>query len=291
MKAIVEKGWLDSKPKVYAPVPYSHMKELVERDDHEARAELDAMRFKVLDGAHRVRTIRSLMNEPSVPIFNSETRITMEGSRETRSVVQRILDAAAENAKNTREFEKNTFKDDLWAMIGIQAEAFRRLVAFSTAIAEQPDAEVVHDPDRAAPTRRKGSSRRVAPLLSLPNIPEERAGFIETYISSIDSHLVVNKPGAQPYRRPFDPEAKCDRDLLYPSVLLALLADSHDVILSSVFSVKNEFVKCKWRLLRMILPFHVEQTPIPQDDDIFIGGNGLFPIPTKTVASGNTCSW
>ena len=96
MKAIVEKGWLDSKPKVYAPVPYSHMKELVERDDHEARAELDAMRFKVLDGAHRVRAIRSLMNDPSVPIFNSETRITVEVARETRSVVQRSLDAAAE---------------------------------------------------------------------------------------------------------------------------------------------------------------------------------------------------
>jgi hypothetical protein len=28
MKTIVEKGWLDSKPKVYAPVPYSHIKEL-----------------------------------------------------------------------------------------------------------------------------------------------------------------------------------------------------------------------------------------------------------------------
>ena len=153
--------------------------------------------------------------------------------------------------------------------------------AFSRAIAKQPDADVVHDPDRAAPTRRKGSSRRVAPLLSLPNIPEERAGFIETYISSIDSHLVVNKPGAQPYRRPFDPEAKCDRDLLYPSVLLALLADSHDVILSSVLPVKNEGVKFKWRLLRMILPFHVEQTPIPQDDDTFIGGNGLVPNPDQ----------
>ena len=113
MKAIVYKGWLDSKPKVYAPVPYSHMKELVERDDHDARAELDSMRFKVLDGAHRVRAIRSLMNDPSVPIFNSETRITVEVARETRSVVQRSLDAAAENAKNTREFDKKTFNDDL----------------------------------------------------------------------------------------------------------------------------------------------------------------------------------
>jgi DNA modification methylase len=281
MKTIVDKGWLDSKPKVYAPVPYSHMKELVERNDDEARAELDAMRFKVLDGAHRVRAIRSLMKDPSVLLFDSETRITVEVARETRSVVQRSLDAAAENAKNTREFAKKTFNDDLWAMIGIQAEAVRRLVVFSTAVAEQPDAEVVHDPDPAAPTRKKGSSRKVTPLLSLPNLPEEGAGFIETYVSSIDSHLVVNKPGVQPYRRPFDPEAKKDRDLLYPSVLLALLADSHDVSLSSVLSVKNEGVKCKWRLLRMILPFHVEQTPIPQDDDTFIGGNGLVPNPDQ----------
>jgi hypothetical protein len=194
--------------------------------------------------------------------------------------VQRSLDAAAENAKNNREFAKKTFNDDLWAMIVIQAEAVRRLVVFSTAVAEQPDAEVVHDPDPAASTRKKSPSRKVTPLLSLPNLPEEGAGFIETYVSSVDSHLVVNKPGVQPCSRPFEPEAKKDRDLLYPSVLLAL-ADSHDVSLSSVLSVRNEGAKCKWRLLRMILPFHVEQTPIPQYYDTFIGGNGLVPNPEQ----------
>ena len=31
----------------------------------------------------------------------------------------------------------------------------------------------------------------------------------------------------------------------------------------------------------MILPFHVEQTPIPQDDDTFIDGNGLVPNPDQ----------
>jgi hypothetical protein len=227
MKTIVVKGWLDPKPKVYAPVPYSHIEELVKRNDEDARAELDAMRFKVLDGAHRVRSIRSLMKDFSVLLFNSETRITVEVARETRSVVQRSLDAAAENAKNTREFAKKIFNDDLWAMIGIQAEAFRRLVAFSTAVYEHPGAEVVHDPDPAAPKRNKGSSRKVTPLLSLTNLPEEGAWFIETYVSSIDSHLVVKKPGVQPYRRPFDPEAKKDRDILYPSVIIYLLVYSH----------------------------------------------------------------
>jgi hypothetical protein len=110
--------------------------------------------------------------------------------------VQRSLYAAAENAKNTREFAQKMFNDDLWAMIGIQAEAVRHLVDFSTAVAEQPDAEVVHDHDRAAPTRRKGSSRKVTPLFSLSNLPEECEGFIDTYNSSVDSHLVVNKPGS-----------------------------------------------------------------------------------------------
>jgi hypothetical protein len=211
------------------------------------------MRFKVVDGANRVRALRSLIKDPSVLLFNSDTRITVEVAREARSVVQRSLDAAAESAKNTREFAKKTFNDDLWAVIGIQEEAVRQLVAFSTAVAEQHDAEVVHDPDPAVPTSRKGSSRKVTPLLSLPNLPEEGAGFIETYFFSMYSHLVVNKSRVQPYRRPFDPEAKKDRDLLYLSVLLALLADSHDVSLISVLSVKNEGVKCKWPLLRMIL--------------------------------------
>jgi hypothetical protein len=103
----------------------------------------------------------------------------------------------------------------------------------------------------------------VNPLLLLPNLPEEVAGFVETYNSSIDTHLVVNKPGAQPYRRPFDPEAKSDRDLLYVLVIFGLLADIHDVSLSSVLSVNNEDVKCKWRLVRMILSFHVEQNTDP----------------------------
>jgi hypothetical protein len=31
----------------------------------------------------------------------------------------------------------------------------------------------------------------------------------------------------------------------------------------------------------MILPFHVEQTPIPEDDDTFIGGNGLVAKPDQ----------
>jgi hypothetical protein len=130
-------------------------------------------------------------------------------------------------------------------MFGIQAEAVRRRFAFSAAIAEQPDVQVVQDPNAATATRRKGSNRNVAHLLSLPNIPEEGSGFIKTYIFSIDSNLVVNRPGEQRNRRPFDPEAKCDRDLLHPSVLLGLLADSNDLSMSSMLSVKNEGVKCK----------------------------------------------
>jgi hypothetical protein len=97
----------------------------------------------------------------------------------------------------------------------------------------------------------------------------------------MNTNLVVKKPGVRPYRIPFDPEAKCDRDLLYPSGLLALLADSHDSNQNSVLSVKNEGVKCKWRILRMILPFHVEQMPFTEDDDTFIGGNGLVPNPDQ----------
>jgi ABC-type arginine transport system ATPase subunit len=61
----------------------------VERNDDEARAELDAMRFKVLDGVHRVRAIRSLMKDPSVLLFDNETRVFVEVARETRFVVQR----------------------------------------------------------------------------------------------------------------------------------------------------------------------------------------------------------
>jgi hypothetical protein len=78
------------------------------------------MRFKVVDGANRVRALHSLIEDPSILFFNSDTRITVEVAHETRSVVQLSLDAAAESARNTREFPKKTFNDDLWAMIGIQ---------------------------------------------------------------------------------------------------------------------------------------------------------------------------
>jgi hypothetical protein len=284
MKILADKGWLDSKPKVYAPVPYSRIRELVDRDDDEARAELDSMRFRVLDGAHRIRALRSLISDPTVLEYNSETRIRVEIEPETRSVVQRSLDAAAENAKNTTDFAKKTFTDDLWAMLGILGEAVRRLVAFSTAIAEQPGSEVVQDPDAAAPTRKgssANSSAKVAELLSLPNLPEESAAFIETYKASIDKRLVVNKPNQRPYRRSFDPDGEKDRQLLYPTNLLALLADSHDASKSFAFLGNNEGVKCKWRLLHTILPFHVEQIPIPEDDDTVIGGHGLVPNPSQ----------
>jgi hypothetical protein len=203
------------------------------------------MRFNVLDGAHQFRAIRSLMKKPSAPLLNSETRINVEVVRVKSSFVQRSLDAAAENAKNTREFENKTFNDDLWAMIGIEAKAFRRLISFSTAVAEEPDAEVVHVPDPAAATRRKGSSRKVIPLLSLPKLPEEGAGFIETYVSSMASHMIFKISGMKPYRRNFHHEANKDRELLYPSVLHSLLDDSHCMSPSSVLSVKNEGVKCK----------------------------------------------
>jgi hypothetical protein len=78
VKRIVGKGWLDYKPKVYGPAPNNYNKELVERNDDEACAELDAMRFKVLDGAHRVREIRSFIKDPSVLLFNSFTHIHLE---------------------------------------------------------------------------------------------------------------------------------------------------------------------------------------------------------------------
>jgi hypothetical protein len=100
------------------------------------------------------------MKNTSVLFLSIETGIIVEVARETRSVLQRSLDAAAENSKNTREFANKTFKDDLWAMIGIQEEAFRRLVAFSTAVAEKPYAEAVHDTDPAARHKRRARAGR-----------------------------------------------------------------------------------------------------------------------------------
>jgi hypothetical protein len=54
----------------------------------------------------------------------------VEVARQTCSVVQRSLDVAADNAKNTRELAMKTFNDDLWVKIAIQADVVRRLLAF-----------------------------------------------------------------------------------------------------------------------------------------------------------------
>jgi hypothetical protein len=141
MEIFMERGWREpSRIKVYATIPYEEVKALVERNDEEAMNMLDGIKYKVLDGAHRIRALRILIKDPAAPQFAVNFRVAVEVLPEAKSVVQVCLNAASENARHDNECGKKTFTDDCWAMIKVLGDAVRRLVEFSTAVAElHPD--------------------------------------------------------------------------------------------------------------------------------------------------------
>jgi hypothetical protein len=110
-----------------------------------------------------------------------------------------------------------------------------------------------------------------------PNLPIENPAFIAAYFLYLDKYL-VSRTRLRTVRRPFDPTSLIDMELLKPVVILALVrgsfvAQSHEYLVSD----NKEFVKVKWRILRKMLPFHVEQIPLVDGDDASSGGSGLRP--------------
>jgi hypothetical protein len=128
--------------------------ELLSRNETEMRSVLDAMQFKIMDGAHRITALQRLQKDRTIPEIQENFMIQVKVVSEDDSMIQRTPDAAAENNSVGKVFAKKTFCDDLWTMLKIQCHFVERIVTFSSAIADHPptsmvpDLEVQSDPQR-----------------------------------------------------------------------------------------------------------------------------------------------
>jgi hypothetical protein len=282
IRLLKEKGWNESKPKVYVSVPFQQVKSLSDQNDAYALETINRIKFKVIDGAHRIRALRILVMDPTVLQFDVSTRIIVEVVPEARSAIQRSLDDYVENTKHESIFARKTFADDLWNMIGTLIELVRRVIAFSWGVSELSAStgegwEAVGGRVTRGSARKAVKPQMLADASKDPNLPIENPAFIAAYFRYLDKYL-VSGTRLGTVRRPFDPKSLIDMELLKPVVILALArasfeAQSHEYLVSE----NNEFVKVKWRILCKMLPFHIEQIPLVDDDDARSGGSGLHP--------------
>jgi DNA modification methylase len=272
---ISDSGWRETLPSVYAPIAFEEMIAL-SQNQSESRAVIDTMQFRIMDGAHRIRALQQLQNDSSVAQFDSNFLIQVKVIPEQVSVIQRSLDAVAENNTSPRAFAKKTFCDDLWTMIGIQSSVVQRVVKFSTALADPAPAVV---PDATIRPRR-GGGKKPADFRTLPGCPQETAGFLDAYEKYVDRHMVYSN--ACDLRKPFDPNSADDFGKLIPTVIIALVSDSHVAVGRENPVASNEGVKVKWRILRRFIPYHVESCAVDLEDG-FTGGNGIVPVPDRDI--------
>jgi hypothetical protein len=158
VESIRESGWEKSLPTVYSPVPFEEM-ELLSRNETEMRSVLDAMQFKIMDGAHRITTLKRLQKDRSIPEIQDNFRIQVKEVAEDDSMIQRTLDAAAENNSVGKAFAKKTFCDDLWTMLKIQCHVVEGFVTYSTAIADHSSCVDGAGPGRCNPTLKESSDK------------------------------------------------------------------------------------------------------------------------------------
>jgi DNA methylase len=271
VESIRENGWKESLPTVYSPVPFEEM-ELLSRNETEMRSVLDAMQFKIMDGAHRITALQRLQKDRTIPEIQENFMIQVKVVSEDESMIQRTLDAAAENNSVGKVFAKKTFCDDLWTMLKIQCHVVERIVTFSTAIADHPPTTMVSDPDAAIRPSKKAATKKRVEFRALRNLPQETPAFVEAYGKHIDRRM--KQPNALHLRRAFDPTTKDDFALILGPVVLALTTDSH-IASSATPIAQNEGVRVKWRILLKLLPFHVQIQQPTGEDGLTTGGTGI----------------
>ena len=80
--------------------------ELLARNETEMRSVLDAMQFKIMDGAHRITALQRLQKDRTIPDIQENFMIQVKVVTEDISMIQRTLDAAAENNLVGKVFSK-----------------------------------------------------------------------------------------------------------------------------------------------------------------------------------------
>lgn len=260
---IRETGWRStSYPTVYEPVDGVQVRNM-------PSTEVAGLTFQIMDGAHRLAALRRLQNDISVPEFGADYVVEVKVIPTTRHVAQRAADAAAQNSVEGLQAARRTFCDELWTMIGIQADLVQRVVKFSTSLADP-------SPSSGADAGPRSRPRDPVDFDTLQNVPAETGSFISSYKKSLYKKLV------NPARKSRSFNLSEDFPLLSAPVVVSMLQDSVSGVNIRDNPVgMNEYTKVKWRILRHLLPFYAELRPITDVNQDSVGGSGIVRVPGK----------
>jgi len=257
---------------VYEPFPGRAARDLPED-------ELAKAIFEIRDGAHRVAAVLRLQSDPDHPEYGEDYRLQVKVVPAVDVVVQRALDANAENTVAADGSAKKTFCDELWAMLRVQENVVRRLIAYSSALVPDTNAadaaDEGEDADQAddAGNEDEGPGARAKRRAAIINNFPETRSFKKVYREKLAKMLRDNNKTP----RVFDPV----RDMLLarPSIMIALLEDDGARLFELLPEGRGkELRNVKWRVLRCLVPDGVllAQT---QGYALQTGGSGVVRNP------------
>jgi hypothetical protein len=99
-------GWSERHPVVYASVPFEEMKSVSALPENCKRARLACMSFMILDGAPRINALRRLQETREAARIGPDFLIEVYVLPEQTSVVERAIDAIAQNKAETHALPK-----------------------------------------------------------------------------------------------------------------------------------------------------------------------------------------
>jgi hypothetical protein len=248
--------WQESStcPTVYEPFPG---KRLIEVASSLSAEELASIKFLVVDGAHRLATMRRLRCDPTATAFGPDFKVKVRIVPRQEKAADRAAEAAIENDVTRQVAARRTFCDDMWTILTIQADCCRRLVEFSQAVATAAEAD----------SRPRQDRRSMLPFEEIPDLPHESPTFINAYKALIDRHLYDSK---MKMRVPYDPSISYK--WMNSAIVMDLVQDT-SYASSKLNPVKKEATnRVKWRLTQYALPL---DTALADDDEDIIGGNGI----------------
>lgn len=251
-------AWQDGSvcPTVYEPIPG---RRLIEVADSLSAEELASLKFLVMDGAHRLATMRRLRRDPTATAYGDDFKVKVRIVPRQEKAADRAAEAAIENDVFRQVTARRTFCDDMWTILTIQTDCVRRLVEFSTAVATAS----------GAVSRTPQERRTKLSFEDIPDLPRETPTFVEAYKMLIDKHLYNAKTKT---RERFDPSI--NYKWMNSAIMLDLLQDT-TYAASKLNPVKrDETNKVKWRLTQYVLPLDTALAIADEEEDI-IGGNGI----------------
>ena len=307
MESIRTVSWIETKPIVYGPVPLEEIRAISAEPENIARPKLDAMKFRIIDGAHRMEALRRLQRSTGDTQFGADFLVEVIVEPEQTSVVQLAGAAVQANKANTLASARKTYCDELWTYMSIHSSVYSRVVAFSARLADPFPQD---DPNSSVPQKpaKMGRKRRFKAdfdksfndvVESLDKACRETPHFMKVYGEFIDPHMCYELYAN--LRRVFNPDRQEDWDVCNTPVLLDLISDKYipdgsaqpakpaksgqPATRAQHVVKRNEGVNVKYRLLRELIPFHVELTAGSSTAEIHVGGSGYVRDGTRRTTA------